>query len=181
MLHCVRAITIPSLVHRYVNLGDVAFWRADPTDGGARDYFWQSRDSALLIKGGANYAYEQIESELETFLNASFKADTSAGGDSMTAGRDFKLAVCGLKLTSEHEDDCVATVELLSDLAAGTELQFETKLLKEAKKSTTVCKAAVPSFIRFATIPRNFKGSILLKDLAASAMSDAPAMMAAKK
>ena len=88
----------------YVNLGDMAFWRTNPddseaTNGGAaagaaaaasggsddggggggggcvRDYFWQSRDSALLIKGGSNYAYEQIESELEAFAQQHFSSN----------------------------------------------------------------------------------------------------------
>ena len=33
-------------------------------DGGS-DFFWCSRDSALLIRGGANYSYEQINAELQ--------------------------------------------------------------------------------------------------------------------
>lgn len=72
----------------YVNLGDMAFWRGNPADseadatsngnasvgaesggggsGGSgggkvvRDFFWQSRDTALLIKGGSNYAYVEM-------------------------------------------------------------------------------------------------------------------------
>jgi len=48
---------------RYVNLGDVCFWlRAEEgtVHGGAiQDIYWVSRDSALLIRGGANYAYDQ--------------------------------------------------------------------------------------------------------------------------
>lgn len=35
---------------------------------GGQDIFWQARDNALLIKGGANYAYDQINDELSTFL-----------------------------------------------------------------------------------------------------------------
>lgn len=34
----------------YLNLGDVGFWLPNPVDGG-KDFFWQSRDSALLIRG----------------------------------------------------------------------------------------------------------------------------------
>ena len=39
----------------YVNLGDIVFRLRSVADG-AHDYYWQSRDSALLIRGGANYA-----------------------------------------------------------------------------------------------------------------------------
>ena len=39
----------------YVNLGDVCFRLPSAADGEA-DYFWLSRDSALLIRGGANYS-----------------------------------------------------------------------------------------------------------------------------
>jgi hypothetical protein len=42
-----------------VNLGDIGFWRANADDG-HRDFFWQTRDSNMLIKGGSNYAYEQV-------------------------------------------------------------------------------------------------------------------------
>ena len=80
----------------YVNLGDMAFWRANPADseadatssgnasagaesggggsggGGAgtvvRDYFWQSRDSALLIKGGSNYAYVEMHTRSTSMM-----------------------------------------------------------------------------------------------------------------
>jgi acyl-CoA synthetase (AMP-forming)/AMP-acid ligase II len=42
----------------YLNLGDMCFWRTNSSSDGGKDYFWQSRDSALLIKGGSNYAYD---------------------------------------------------------------------------------------------------------------------------
>ena len=35
---------------------------------GGKDVFWQSRDNALLIKGGANYSYDQINDDLTKFL-----------------------------------------------------------------------------------------------------------------
>ena len=45
----------------------MGFWRRNPVNGG-QDIFWQARDNALLIKGGANYAYDQINDELSKFL-----------------------------------------------------------------------------------------------------------------
>ena len=53
----------------YTNLGDRAFYRVNDADG-EKDLYWQSRDSALLIKGGSNYAYEQINGELSAYLLA---------------------------------------------------------------------------------------------------------------
>jgi len=54
----------------YLNLGDVGFFLIadDLTTGssssssgsGSRDYYWQSRESQMLIKGGANYSFEQV-------------------------------------------------------------------------------------------------------------------------
>jgi len=43
----------------YVNLGDVCFWLTNKHDGG-QDFYWVSRDSNLLIRGGANYSYDQV-------------------------------------------------------------------------------------------------------------------------
>ena len=40
----------------YTNLGDVGFCLTNAVDGGA-DLYWLSRDSAMLIRGGANYAH----------------------------------------------------------------------------------------------------------------------------
>jgi hypothetical protein len=34
-----------------------------------QDIYWQSRDNALLIKGGANYAYDQINDELIKYVS----------------------------------------------------------------------------------------------------------------
>lgn len=169
----------------------MAFWRANPADAAAagaggqvRDYFWQSRDSALLIKGGSNYAYEQIESELESFAQQHFSSSSSGDGDGggsgdggLLSGRDFKIAVCGLKLRSEHEDDCIATVDLLTDnaKAVGVKDAFTAALTVAAKKAKDVVgKASVPDFVRFGAIPRNFKGAILVKQLLVEASVDFP-------
>lgn len=43
----------------YVNLGDICFWLRHYEDGG-KDIYWVSRDSNLLIRGGANYSYDQV-------------------------------------------------------------------------------------------------------------------------
>jgi acyl-CoA synthetase (AMP-forming)/AMP-acid ligase II len=45
----------------YTNLGDVCFWLRSPVDGVSEDLYWLSRQSSLLIRGGANYAYDQVE------------------------------------------------------------------------------------------------------------------------
>ena len=44
---------------RYTNLGDMCFWLRNPVNG-RKDLYWQSRDNALLIKGGANYSYVRV-------------------------------------------------------------------------------------------------------------------------
>ena len=43
-------------------------WWFCPYSNGGKDVFWQSRDNALLIKGGANYSYDQINDDLTKFL-----------------------------------------------------------------------------------------------------------------
>ena len=78
---------------RYVNLGDVVFRLASSHDSGY-DYYWLSRDSALLIKGGSNYAYEQINVELAAFVANEYRLPAA----------DVEVAVVGLRLCSEHED-----------------------------------------------------------------------------
>ena len=128
---------------------------------GERDFYWRARDSALLIKGGANYSYEQvgmiaarriartnpptapaaqllihgspaladlpftlhalspmpagerptrspraaqINTELTSFLHRHYE---------LAAG-SAAVAVVGLRVASEHEDECCATIELLT-------------------------------------------------------------------
>ena len=56
----------------YLNCGDVCFWLHAECEGGgprpgpqgSREYFWQSRISHMLIRGGANYAFDAIASEV---------------------------------------------------------------------------------------------------------------------
>jgi len=123
----------------YLNLGD-------------RDFYWRARDSALLIKGGANYSFEQINSELSAFLAAHYGL-----GDGSLA-----VAVVGLRLASEHEDECCATVELAQE-AEHKRGEMERTLLAACAKG--VSKGSKPDRVRFAPIPRNFKGAIQLPAL----------------
>ena len=44
----------------YLNLGDVGFFLIADDLTNSRDYYWQSRESQMLIKGGANYSFEQV-------------------------------------------------------------------------------------------------------------------------
>ena len=45
----------------YTGLKDIAFTLRNKKDG-QLDYYWMSRYSELLIRGGANYAYDQVAS-----------------------------------------------------------------------------------------------------------------------
>ncbi len=122
-------------------------------DDGNLDYYWMSRDSELLIRGGANYAYAQVAEELTRFIVDSYQLSP----------KDFQLAVVGIRLESEHEDSCCVTVELFSDVNGANRQQLESHFLKGARKS--VSKGAKPDRLRFAKIPRNFKGAILYPQL----------------
>jgi acyl-CoA synthetase (AMP-forming)/AMP-acid ligase II len=142
----------------YVNLGDVGFWMKNLTDG-QQDIYWMSRDSALLIRGGSNYAYEQINQELKSFL-----VEKMGMNEHTTA-----VAVVGLKLNSEHEDDCCVTIEVINNNVEPfnnlNELSQQFMILACAKGTGAVSKGAQPSYVRFGSIPKNFKGAILVKDL----------------
>lgn len=135
----------------YLNLGDVGF-----TLGGK--LYWQSRDSAMLIKGGSNYAYEAINRELGEFLATSY-----FGGDEAQVA----VAVVGLKLDSEHEDACCCTIELKTDLARSKRVEIEATFVERARNAVA-CKGARPDRVRFAELPRNFKGAVLVKELNAA-------------
>eukprot|EP00944_MAST-04C_sp_MAST-4C-sp1_P011930 g11930.t1 len=143
----------------YLNLGDVAF-KLKNTINGKDDIYWVSRDNALLIRGGANYAYAQINFDLKNFILKKYTQLTS---------NDFEIAVVGLKLNSEHEDECMVTIEWLNDNAKSN---CETALANEfvsaaCQKDSGISKGSRPSFVRFGQIPRNFKGAILVKELKA--------------
>jgi len=136
----------------YTNLGDITFRLKSPTDGG-HDHYWLSRDSALLIRGGANYAYEQINAELTKFLQTSYGLAEGA----------VDVSVVGMRVDSEHEDSCCATVELLTPEATAKQAEIEKTFLTLAKKG--VSKGAKPDHVRIAPLPRNFKGTVKVPDL----------------
>jgi len=135
----------------YTGLRDIVFALENGNDG-QLDYYWMSRDSALLIRGGANYAYDQVAADLSGVLTEDFGLEPDR----------FKLAVVGLRLESEHEDSCCVTIELspeVNDIAPQLQADFI------ATASRKVSKGARPDRIRFAPIPLNFKGAILYPQL----------------
>jgi acyl-CoA synthetase (AMP-forming)/AMP-acid ligase II len=134
----------------YTGLKDIAFTLRNSTDG-QLDYYWASRDSELLIRGGANYAYDQLAAELTRFVEEHFHLQPD----------QFNLAVVGLRFESEHEDSCCVTIELSKEVS-DVRPKLEANLIKEAR---VVSKAARPDYIRFAPIPRSFKGAILYPQL----------------
>ena len=135
----------------YTGLRDIVFTLKNRKDG-QLDYYWMSRDSELLIRGGANYAYDQITAELNKFVREHFHLKPE----------QFQLAVVGLRLESEHDDSCCVTIELSKE-AANVEAQLKAEFIKKA--STVVSKGARPNYLRFGQIPRNFKGAVIYPQL----------------
>ena len=135
----------------YTGLRDIVFTLRNEKDG-RLDYYWMSRDSALLIRGGANYAYDQVAAELSRVLIEDFQLKPE----------HFKLAIVGLRLESEHEDSCCVTIELSKEVE-DIEPQLKTYFIETASKK--VSKGARPDYIRFAPIPLNFKGTVLYPQL----------------
>ncbi|MFC2072488.1 AMP-binding protein [Chloroflexota bacterium] len=135
----------------YTGLRDIVFALRNEKDG-QLDYYWMSRDSALLIRGGANYAYDQIAAELSKVLVEDFGLEPE----------QFKLAVVGLQLESEHEDSCCLTIELSREVDH-IEPQLKANFIETASRK--VSKGARPDHIRFAQIPVSFKGEILYSQL----------------
>lgn len=135
----------------YCGLRDITFALKNKTDG-QLDYYWVSRDSTLLIRGGANYAYDQVAAELSRFLMEHFDINP----------KHFFLAVVGLRLHSEHEDSCCVTIELNED-AASAESRLRAEFIEEARQ--IVSKAARPDYLQVGRIPRNFKGAVIYPEL----------------
>ncbi|MFC1901416.1 AMP-binding protein [Chloroflexota bacterium] len=135
----------------YTGLGDIVFTLKNRHDG-QLDYYWMSRESALLIRGGANYAYDQLATELSRFVTEQFQLKPE----------QFQLAVVGLRLESEHEDSCCVTIEL-DDKAAGAEAELKADFIRKAAGMAS--KGAHPDYLRFGQIPRSFKGEILYPQL----------------
>ena len=136
----------------YLGLGDIGYWLTSEEDG-EHDFYWVSRVSGLLIRGGANYSCEQISADLRKLVERFFNLSKD----------DFDIAVVGLKRTSEHEDDCCVTVELKTPKGQGSRDDLEGRLIDVCREELS--KAKVPDVIRFGPIPRNFKGALLAMDL----------------
>jgi len=135
----------------YTGLRDIGFALRNKADG-ELDFYWMSRDSELLIRGGAKYAYERIAEELSRVLINDF---------GLKHGQ-FKLAVVGLRLESEHDDSCCVTIEL-DESARGVQKVLESHFIEVASKK--VSKGARPHYLRFARIPMSFKGAILYPEM----------------
>lgn len=136
----------------YIGLKDIGFTLKNENDGEI-DFFWQSRKSAMLIRGGANYAYDQINSELAAFTCDYYQLPEDA----------FNIAVIGMKIYSEHEDACCVTIELKTDTAKQKMEIMRKTFVEMGRKSLS--RGAKPDYVRFGKIPRNFKGAVLLKEL----------------
>lgn len=136
----------------YIGLKDICFCLKNKTDGGL-DFFWVSRESTMLIRGGANYAYDQINSELARFIIHQYQLPRES----------FDIAVVGLKVNSEHEDACCVTIELKTEEAKKKRDIINQTFLEIGKQA--VSKGAKPDHVIFGEIQRNFKGAVLIKEL----------------
>ena len=136
----------------YTGLGDVAFGLRNSHDS-QLDFYWVSRVSGLLIRGGANYSCEQIATDVAGVIHRTYGLTSS----------DVDVAVVALKLSSEHEDDCCGTIECRSSRAKG----LETRIIQELQGlcSEQLSKSGQLNWLRAATIPRNFKGAVLIGEL----------------
>jgi len=136
----------------YTGLRDIGFTLQGAN--GRPDFYWFSRDSALLIRGGANYAYEQVGEDLSQIVESEFNLPSAL----------FRLAVVGLRVTSEHDDACCVTIELAPEAAS-----FASRLEKEFLDLACrrVPHGERPDYLRLAPIPLSFKGTILLPQLKA--------------
>lgn len=130
----------------YTGLRDIGFYlmAAD----GQLDFYWLGRDSALLIRGGANYAYEQVAADLTWALSEELHLPAE----------QFKLAVVGLNIESEHEDSCCVTIEL-DEKSAVREEELARDFIAAATR--VVPKGSRPDYVRFGKIPCSFKGAVL--------------------
>ena len=111
-----------------------------------------TRDSALLIRGGANYSYDQVAAELSKVLIEDFD---------LTTGQ-FRLSVIGLRVESEHEDSCCVTIELNPEVV-DKQRELEADFINKAREK--VRKGFWPDYVRFAEIPTSFKGLVLFPEL----------------
>ncbi len=135
----------------YLGFGDICFFLVNPHDGEA-DFYWLGRESALVIRGGANYSCEQIANELTKFVQRRYCIEEGM----------FDLAVVGLRLESEHEDTCCVMIDD-SRLGAAVQEEIKATFIKEA--SGAVSKGSSPQRLCFGSIPRNFKGGVNIREL----------------
>ena len=138
----------------YTGMKDICFVLENEGDG-ELDYYWVSRESTLLIRGGANYAYDQINAELKHFISGHYNLALEA----------FDVAIVGLRIDSEHEDSCCVTIEPKSAEAEDKIAEIKETFQLAAKDG--VSKGARPDYLRIGKIPRNFKGAVLVNELAA--------------
>lgn len=152
----------PDSVHDgwYVGFRDIGFF-LEGTDG-QKDFYWVERDSALLIRGGANTACDAVRAELSRFLEERYRVGPA----------DFDLAVVGLRLESEHEDTCCVTIELKTPAAMELGPELERTFVRQAREA--VAKSCRPDRLRFGPVPRTFKGSVRVAELKKAWLEDLP-------
>jgi len=124
----------------YLNLGDIGFWLQSSD---RKDIYWQSRDSQMLIRGGANYAFEQVAAELKAAVCAKYKLPESA----------VSLAVCGIREKSEHDDECCVMLELLTEEAEERRVDIEVSFLPHFRANGAVSKGSKPDRFAINKIP----------------------------
>ena len=134
----------------YTGLQDIGFFLTG--EDGERDFYWMSRESHLLIKGGANHAYDQINHELTGFVCSTYGLTSD----------QFDLAVVGLNIDSEHEDSCCVTLQA-DEAPSETLAALKETFIERARNA--VGKGSKPDYFRIGPIPRNFKGAIKVPDL----------------
>jgi acyl-CoA synthetase (AMP-forming)/AMP-acid ligase II len=137
----------------YTGMKDICFGLKNEDDG-ELDFYWVSRESTLLIRGGANYAYDQINAELKRFIATHYELAAEA----------FDVAIVGLRIDSEHEDSCCVTIEPKTAEAEDRMAKIQETFQAVARDG--VSKGARPDYVRIGKIPRNFKGAILVNELA---------------
>lgn len=129
----------------YLNLGDIGFWfNGIPAGkGSVRDLYWQSRDSHMLIRGGANYSFEQVKTEIEHLLCSHYHLESA----------EFHVAICGLREKSEHEDECCVLVELVSENAKEKKDDISATFLSVSQSKGAVSKGSRPDRFAIGAIP----------------------------
>ncbi|XP_026191625.1 uncharacterized protein LOC34620129 [Cyclospora cayetanensis] len=138
-----------SLEGWYLGLGDVCFFLRNPRDQ-KKDFYWVTRATDMVMKGGANYSCMQINSDLQRFV-ASWLS---------VAKEDLAVATIGIKWKSEHDDDTCVTVELPAEKEAEFKSLIEEQLVKRAATEPSLPKGSRPDFVRVTRIPKTFKGAV---------------------